>query len=56
MSAAAAAVKSANDTDPRAQSSPPAGRIGESSKAFPEDVATAAANPVGNSNTKKDPL
>jgi hypothetical protein len=56
MSAAAAAVKGANDADPRAQPSPPAARIGEPPKAFAEDVATAAANPVGNSNTKKDLL
>jgi hypothetical protein len=56
MSAAAAAVKGETDTDPRAQSSAPAGRMGESSKPFAEDVATAAVNPAGNSNIKKDPL
>jgi hypothetical protein len=56
MSAAAAAVKGATDTDPRAESSAPAGRMGESSKAFAEDVATAAVNSAGNSNTKKDLL
>jgi hypothetical protein len=56
MSAAAAAVNGATDTGPRAQSSAPAGRKGESSKAVAEDVATAAMNSAGNPNTKKDPL
>jgi hypothetical protein len=56
MSAAAAAVKAATDTVPGAQASAPAGRMGESSKAFAEDVETAPLNSAGNSNIKKDPL
>jgi len=56
ISAAAAAVKGATETDPGAQSSAPAGSMGESSKPFAEDVAIAAVNSALNSNTKKDPL
>jgi hypothetical protein len=49
MSAAAAAVKGATDTNPQAPSSAPAGRMeGESSKPFAEDVATAAVNSARN--------
>jgi len=56
MSAAAAAVKGAADSGFRAQSSTTEGSMGKSSKSFPGDVATVAANPVGNSTIKKEPL
>jgi hypothetical protein len=55
MSAAAAAVKGAADSGFRAQASTADGSMGKSSKSFAGDVATAAANPAGNSNTKKEP-